>query len=64
MILYFLRHASAGQHMANPKKDEKRALDKDGIEPVGDSPAEFKALIDREIAQWRELAKSTKITID
>jgi tripartite-type tricarboxylate transporter receptor subunit TctC len=39
-------------------------FDKDGIEPVGDSPAEFKALIDREIAQWRELAKSTKITID
>jgi phosphohistidine phosphatase len=35
MILYFLRHASAGQHMANPKKDEKRALDKDGIEQCG-----------------------------
>jgi phosphohistidine phosphatase len=27
MILYFLRHASAGEHVANPKKDEKRALD-------------------------------------
>src|SRR5438477_12721299 len=35
MILYFLRHASAGQHMANPKKDEKRGLDKDGIEQCG-----------------------------
>ena len=35
MILYFLRHASAGQHMANPKKDEKRALDKEGIEQCG-----------------------------
>lgn len=35
MILYFLRHASAGQHLANPKKDEKRALDKDGIEQCG-----------------------------
>jgi len=27
MILYFLRHASAGEHLVNPKKDEKRALD-------------------------------------
>jgi phosphohistidine phosphatase len=35
MILYFLRHASAGEHLANPKKDEKRALDKDGIEQCG-----------------------------
>lgn len=35
MILYFLRHASAGEHMANPKKDEKRALDQDGIEQCG-----------------------------
>lgn len=35
MILYFLRHASAGQQLANPKKDEKRALDKDGIEQCG-----------------------------
>jgi phosphohistidine phosphatase SixA len=31
MIIYFLRHASAGEPFANPKKDEKRALDKDGI---------------------------------
>lgn len=35
MILYFLRHASAGEHLANPKKDEKRALDQDGIEQCG-----------------------------
>jgi len=35
MILYFLRHASAGEHIANPKKDEKRALDKEGIEQCG-----------------------------
>lgn len=35
MILYFLRHASAGEHFANPKKDEKRALDKEGIEQCG-----------------------------
>ncbi|HEY1679085.1 MAG TPA: phosphohistidine phosphatase SixA [Candidatus Sulfotelmatobacter sp.] len=35
MILYFLRHASAGEHVANLKKDEKRALDKEGIEQCG-----------------------------
>lgn len=32
MIIYFLRHASAGQKRANPKQDEKRPLDKQGIE--------------------------------
>ena len=35
MIVYFLRHASAGEPLANPKKDEKRALDKEGIEQCG-----------------------------
>jgi phosphohistidine phosphatase len=32
MILYFLRHASAGQSKKDAVKDEKRALDADGIE--------------------------------
>jgi phosphohistidine phosphatase len=35
MIIYFLRHASAGQRLLTPKKDEKRALDKEGIEQCG-----------------------------
>src|SRR6202048_631659 len=35
MILYFLRHANAGEHLVNPKKDEKRARDKEGIEQCG-----------------------------
>ena len=35
MILYFLRHASAGVHLVNSKNDEKRALDKEGIEQCG-----------------------------
>jgi phosphohistidine phosphatase len=35
MIIYFLRHANAGQPIANSKKDEKRALDKEGIEQCG-----------------------------
>lgn len=32
MIIYFLRHGSAGEKRANPKQDEKRPLDKQGIE--------------------------------
>src|ERR1700690_1819577 len=35
MIIYFLRHANAGQPGVNPKKDEKRALDKEGIAQCG-----------------------------
>jgi len=35
MIIYFLRHANAGERMSNPKKDEKRALDEAGIEQCG-----------------------------
>jgi len=35
MILYFLRHASAGQSLSNPRKDEKRGLDRDGVEQCG-----------------------------
>src|SRR5437660_7391502 len=31
MIVYFLRHASAGKKMLNPKKDERRPLDDEGI---------------------------------
>lgn len=35
MILYFIRHASAGEPLSNPKKDERRPLDADGIEQCG-----------------------------
>ena len=32
MIVYFLRHASAGQKRSNAQQDDKRPLDKEGIE--------------------------------
>jgi phosphohistidine phosphatase len=32
MIVYFLRHASAGDQNSNPAKDKKRPLDPEGIE--------------------------------
>lgn len=35
MILYFLRHASAGKAEPNPGKDERRPLDEDGILQAG-----------------------------
>jgi phosphohistidine phosphatase len=35
MVIYFLRHANAGEHLSNPKKDDQRALDKIGIEQCG-----------------------------
>lgn len=35
MVLYFLRHASAGQSLSNLKKDEKRALDEAGVQQCG-----------------------------
>jgi len=31
MIVYFVRHASAGQRKLSPKKDEKRPLDAEGV---------------------------------
>jgi phosphohistidine phosphatase len=31
MLLYFLRHASAGKSTMNPKKDERRPLDEEGM---------------------------------
>jgi tripartite-type tricarboxylate transporter receptor subunit TctC len=39
-------------------------FDKDGIEPVGNTPADFRSLISHEIGQWRELATQTRITIE
>src|SRR5215470_17299998 len=36
MIIYFLRHASAGQSLANPMRDQRRALDEDGIQQCRD----------------------------
>ncbi|MBV9087032.1 MAG: phosphohistidine phosphatase SixA [Acidobacteriaceae bacterium] len=32
MIIYFLRHANAGQHKVNPLQDDKRPLDAEGIQ--------------------------------
>src|SRR5262249_47605407 len=49
MIVYFLRHASAGQGLTDPKKDEKRPLDETGVlqaRYVGRALNAFDAAID------------------
>lgn len=38
-------------------------LARDGVEPVGGTPAEFSALITRELTQWRDLAKAGDIKL-
>jgi tripartite-type tricarboxylate transporter receptor subunit TctC len=44
--------------------DIAERLKKDGIDPIGGTTDEFGALITREIAQWRELAKTANIKLD
>jgi tripartite-type tricarboxylate transporter receptor subunit TctC len=39
-------------------------LQHDGVDVVGSTPEAFAALIAKEIAQWRELAQSARITLD
>ena len=46
-------------------RPETRArFDKEGIEPVGSTSGDFAALIAREIAEWRGLARATNIKIE
>ncbi len=54
--------AAARRIVATP--DIQARFNKDGVEPVGNGPDDFRAQIAREIAQWRELAKVTKITVE
>jgi tripartite-type tricarboxylate transporter receptor subunit TctC len=54
--------AAARRAVARP--DVQARFDKDAVEPVGNGPAEFKALITREIAQWRDLAKQVDIKLE
>ena len=54
--------ASAKRAVQSPELRER--FDKEGIDPVGNTPEELRAQVAREIAQWRDLAKATKITVD
>jgi tripartite-type tricarboxylate transporter receptor subunit TctC len=54
--------AAAGVKAARAPKVVER-LRHDGVEPVGGTPAEMRALIAREIPQWRDLAKAADIKL-
>ena len=62
MIVYFLRHASAGHHLANPAQDEKRPLDNQGIEQctqVGRALAAMDVRVDAVISSPLKRATQT-----
>ena len=55
---------AAASNRAVQSTELRERFDKEGIDPVGNTPAEFCALVTKEIAQWRDVAKATKITVD
>jgi phosphohistidine phosphatase len=62
MIVYFLRHASAGKSMLNPKKDERRPLDEEGIlqsRYVGRMLANLDVQVDQIISSPLKRARQT-----
>jgi phosphohistidine phosphatase len=62
MLVYFLRHASAGQHKSDPQKDEKRPLDSDGIAQcgyVGRALAALETHVDRILSSPLKRASQT-----
>ncbi len=59
MDIYFLRHASAGQHTANLKSDEKRPIDKLGVQQSHDVGRALAALkVDIDVAISSSLARA------
>jgi tripartite-type tricarboxylate transporter receptor subunit TctC len=54
--------AAAQRAVRTPALAER--LRRDGVEPVGGTPAAFAAQIAREIREWRNLAQSANITLD
>ena len=62
MLLYFLRHASAGKTILNSKKDERRPLDEEGIlqaRYVGRLLANMDLVVDQIISSPLKRARQT-----
>ncbi len=61
MIIYFLRHASAGQQKQNAAQDEKRPLDNDGIEQCRDMGRTLAAMnVDVDLVVSSPLKRATQ----
>jgi tripartite-type tricarboxylate transporter receptor subunit TctC len=56
-----VRTLNAEAVKALAREDVKTALLRDGLEPVGDSPQEFAALIKAEVAKWMKVVKAAGI---
>jgi len=54
---------AAASKAAASASDIAAKLDQQGVDPVGGTPAQFGALIKRELKQWRELAASAHIKL-
>jgi tripartite-type tricarboxylate transporter receptor subunit TctC len=54
---------AAASAKAARSPDVIERLQRDGVEPVGGTPAELGHLIARELPQWRELAKAASIKL-
>jgi tripartite-type tricarboxylate transporter receptor subunit TctC len=54
--------AAAGDAVRSPATAAR--LEHDGVEIAGSTPEAFAALIAKEIVQWRDLARSARITLD
>jgi len=71
---FLVGHHGARRHAAAHSRQARRSevartdilvrFEKDAVEPVGSSPAEFRAQVGREIAQWRDLAKQTDLKVE
>ena len=55
-------HDAVVDAIMTPEAREK--LSTQLMEPIGNSPAEFRAVIDREIARWSPVIKATDIKIN
>jgi len=55
---------AAAVKRAVERPEVQARFDKDGVEPVSGTPAEFRTLIRREIGQWRDLAKQADIKVE
>jgi tripartite-type tricarboxylate transporter receptor subunit TctC len=54
---------AAASHKAATAPDVVERLQRDGVDLIGGTPAQFQAVITRELVQWRDLAKADNITL-